>query len=186
METLRLSMRRLLLTLLCGLIVIPVAAAATHANGDGVLELKSVDGSATIGSLSQPAKGALWGQLDSGSLTVYDPVVGDGQVYVSGWESRKPQTNFKTGVSQITYSGTNLHFRVTGGQYKLLFANATSLDLTAVGVGVATLLGDSMLSTDANGDPGYFAIDSGKWVSVPTDARKSVSFGTQTTVTSSP
>ena len=179
-------MRRLLLTLLCGLIVVPAAVAASHATGDGVLELKSVDGTVSIGTLNQPAKGALWGQLDAGSLTVYDPVLGDGQVYVSGWDTKKPFTNPKTGATQVTYTGTDLHFRVTGGQYKLSFVNATGLDLTAVGVGTAWLYGNPALSTDPSSDPGHYSLDSGNWVSVPTDSVKKVPFGTSAPTPTSP
>ncbi len=179
-------MRRLFITLLCGLVVVPVAAAASHATGDGVLELKSADGAVSIGTNAQPARGALWGQLDSGTLTVYDPLAGDGQIYVTGWEHKQPTKILSTGGTVTTYSGTNLHFRVTGGLYRFTFTNATSLDLTAVGVGVAYLQGDPTLSNDPNFDPGSYSLDSGKWLPMPVNAdgsAKKVPFGIQTPTT---
>lgn len=151
-------MRRLVFTLLCGLIVVPAALASSRATGDGVLELKAVSGFVQIGTVAQPAKGALWGQMDRGTLKVVDPVAGDGHIYVSGWENRKPTND---DPKTIVYSGRNLHFRVTAGKYKLVF-NGTGIDLTAVGVGVAQLAGDPLAP-----DAGSFAVDSGKWTDVP-------------------
>ena len=151
-------MRRLLLTLLCGLIVVPAALAAHRATGDGVLELKAVYGFVGIGTADQPATGALWGQMDRGKLTIVDPVAGDGTVFVSGWETRK-QTD--DSPRTVVYTGKDLHFRVTGGKYKLVF-NGAGIDLTAVGVGIARLDGDQ----DAV-NAGSYAIDSGKWIPVP-------------------
>jgi hypothetical protein len=151
-------MRRLVFTLLCGLIVVPTALAASRATGDGVLELKAVSGFVQIGTVTQPAKGALWGQMDRGMLKVVDPVAGDGQIYVSGWETRKPMSD---DPKTVVYTGRDLHFRVTAGKYKLVF-NGSGIDLTAVGIGVAQLAGDSTAL-----DAGSYALDSGKWTPVP-------------------
>lgn len=177
-------MRRLVFTLLCGLFVVPaVALAAPRTTGDGVLELRSVDGAVTIGtSYAVPAKGALWGQMDSGRLIVFDPVVGDGNVYVSGWESKGSWATPEDYPNATVYRGTNLHFRVTGGKYRLMFLGK-GIDLTAVGVGTAWLNGDAT-ETDA----GSYALDSGKWLPVPQLPTVSklgvpVSFGTLSTAT---
>lgn len=151
-------MRRLLLTLLCGLIVVPAAYASARATGDGVLELKAVSGFVQIGTVDQPATGALWGQMDRGRLTIVDPIAGDGAVYVSGWDTRKPTDD---SPRTVVYTGKDLHFRVTGGKYKLVF-NGSGIDLTAVGTGVAQLDGDE----DAL-NAGSYAVDSGKWIPVP-------------------
>lgn len=171
-------MRRLLLTLLCGLIVVPAAYGARRAAGDGVLELKDVYGFVQIGSDDQPAQGALWGQMDSGRLVVVDPVQGDGQIYVSGWDTRTPTNDVPR---TIVYKGTNLHFRVTGGKYKLVF-NGTGIDLTAVGIGVARLDGSSDVT-----DPGSYALDSGNWIPMPVllapRQTKAVTFGDLTALT---
>jgi hypothetical protein len=175
---------RLIVTMLCCLILVPAAFAAATAAGDGVLELKSVDGVVSIGSVAQPAKGALWGQMDRGRLTVTDPVAGDGQIVVSGWDNRtiKDPTTADGDPRVVVYSGVDLHYRVTGGKYRLKFVGS-GVDLTAVGSGVAYLSGDP------DGiDAGFYALDSGKWVPVPVltlkvTQPKAVPFGTQPTAT---
>jgi hypothetical protein len=163
-------MRRLVVTLLAFLVVVPAAYAASGAVGDGVLELDSVSGTVLIGTVAQPAKGALWGQMDKGMLRVYDPVAGDGQVLVSGYEKKTTSIDYPL---QTTYSGTNLHFRVTGGKYKLVL-RGSGIDLTAVGVGTAQLTGDIVAD-----DQGDYALNGGKWLPIPLVTR-TVQFGDPT------
>jgi hypothetical protein len=147
-------MRRLCLTLLCCLVAVPAALAAANATGDGVLELSNVTGNVVLAG----SRGTVWGQMSTGKLTVTDPVVGDGVIYVSGAESVLPG---KT-ESVTIYQGKDLHFRVTGGRYKLAF-KGSGIDLNAVGVGYALLTGEVRAA-----DPGEYAVDnSGKWNPVP-------------------
>lgn len=164
-------MRRLIVTLLCGLMLAPTAFAASRAAGDGVLELRAVYGTVVVGSTAQPAKGALWGQMDKGVIKVTDPVVGDGQVYVSGYESKTVNPDLP---NVVVYSGKDLHFRVTGGKYKLFF-RGSGLDFTAVGVGTALLNGD-----DSAIDTGDYARNGGKWFNVPVTPTV-ITFGDQPT-----
>lgn len=164
-------MRRLTVILFCALAVVPAALAAGQATGDGVLELKAVYGTVAIGSSLQPARGLLWGQMDKGKLTVVDPVTSDPQtIFVSGYEGKSAPYVNDAGASVTTYTGTNLHFRVTGGKYRLVF-NGSGIDLTAVGAGTAYLNG----SLDAL-DAGEYAIDSGKWQPMPVGVKTAVSF----------
>lgn len=161
-------MRRLCLTLLAGLIAVPTAVAAsraTSAAGDGVLELRAVN--ASYASITG-TRGTVWGQLDKGKLVVNDPVLGDGQIYVSGADGKHIVDENVT-----VYWGTDIHFRVVGGKYKLTFRNASGIDLTAVGVGTATLVGD--ITVDDTGD---YARDGGKWIPVPY-IQRSIPFGVQ-------
>ena len=79
-------MRRLCLTLLCGLVAVPAALAASSATGDGVLELKAATGTVVLTGV----RGTVWGQMDKGKLVVTDPVAGDGAIYVSGAENVTP------------------------------------------------------------------------------------------------
>lgn len=146
-------MRRLSLILLCGLILAPAALAATRASGDGVLELRSVAGTVTLNG-----KGALWGQIDKGSLAVTDSNLDDGQILVSGAE----HTYVSTKLDDTTvYVGKDLHFRFVGvGKYKLL-VKGSGVDLTAIGVGSTTLTGDIKFDND-----GDYAVDGAKWKSV--------------------
>ena len=168
-------MRRFFVILVCSLAAVPAALAGSTASGDGVLELKAVYGQVTIGKQLQPARGLLWGQMDRGKLTVQDPVLGDGKILVTGWDTRvvSPATDDGT-PAQTAYTGSNIHFRVTGGKYRLMF-KGSGIDLTAIGAGVATLnANDNVL------DAGYFAVDSGDWIPAPLYVVKSVPFGTQT------
>jgi hypothetical protein len=166
-------MRRLLVILMCSLVAVPAALAGSTATGDGVLELKALYGKVTIGKPLQPAHGLLWGQMDSGKLTVQDPVLGDGKILVTGWDTKvsTPASDIDGTPAQTTYTGTNIHFRVTGGKYRLIF-KGSGIDLTAIGVGIGDLAGN--LVADDTGD---YALDGGKWLPVPT-VRTSVPFGT--------
>jgi hypothetical protein len=153
-------MRRLCLTLLCGLVAVPAALAASGATGDGVLELKAVTGTVVLTG----SRGTAWGQMSKGKLVVTDPVAGDGVIYVSGGGAGVPGK-----ADDVTiYTGKDIHFRVTGGKYKLAFrgsgtdVSAVGVDLTAVGVGSVQLDGDAFAD-----DTGKYAVDSGKWTTVP-------------------
>jgi hypothetical protein len=170
-----LAMRRLLVILMCSLVAVPAALAGSTATGDGVLELKAVYGKVTIGKPLQPAHGLLWGQMDSGKLTVQDPVLGDGKILVTGWDTKvsTPASDIDGTPAQTTYTGSNIHFRVTGGKYRLIF-KGSGIDLTAIGGGVA-LLNASETAVDA----GYYAVDSGDWVAAPLFTLKAVPFGAQ-------
>jgi hypothetical protein len=155
-------MRRLCLTLLCGLVAVPAALGAAIATGDGVLELKAVNGAVVL----NVSRGTLWGQMDRGTLVVTDTVADDGSVLVSGAETIKPIS----GVDGVKlYRGIDIHFRVTGGKVKLSF-KGRGIDLTAVGAGSAQLTGD--LSFD---EAGRYSVDNGKWLAVPW-LQRSVSF----------
>lgn len=159
------SMRRLCLTLLAALVAVPVAVASSRATGDGVLELRTVTGNVTVTG----SRGILYGQMDSGKLVVTDPLFGDGAVFVSGAERTRPGINDDVTI----YAGKNIHFRVTGGRYRLQFVKGSGIDFTAVGVGQALLTGD--LTAD---DTGQYAVDGGKWIDVPW-LQRAVPFGDQ-------
>jgi hypothetical protein len=156
-------MRRLCLTLLCGLVAVPAALAASHAAGDGVLEVSNGAGVIVLNS----SRGIVWGQIARGRLVVTDPVPTDGSVFVSGGVSR-PLTETVT-----AYSGRDLHFRVTAGRVKLVL-RGFGMDLTAVGVGSVQFTGDAF------SDPGTYALNNdGKWKPLPVYSSTPISFGVQ-------
>jgi len=166
-------MRRLCLILLCGLVAAPAALAATRVTGDGVLELSNVNGTVVVNG----TRGTLWGQIDRGKVVVTDTNQADGQVLVSGYDTKRAGRVDGTTV----YGGTELHFRVTGGKYRL-FLKGNSIDVTAVGVGAAQLSGDLLAD-----DPGNYALDSGKWIPVPYfPVTRLVQFGVQPTTVGGP
>ncbi len=156
-------MRRLCLILLAGLAVVPAALAASGTAGDGVLELRAVYGNVTISG-----QGVLWGQMDKGALIVTDPVAGDGDAFVSGDD--RPARVLPDG--SVLHVGRDLHFRITGGSYKLQFTNGAGIDLTTVGIGKATILGSLTALDD-----GDYALDAGKWKPVPVPDPVPIKFG---------
>jgi hypothetical protein len=163
-------MRKASLILLCGLILAPGALAAARvagAAGDGVLELRDVN--ATKANIY--GKGAIWGQLDQGQVKVTDFLPDDNlTAQVSGWELRRPSLT-EPGVT--VYSGKNIHFRFTGNRYIRFSIVGSGLDVTAVGIGWARLIGDPDWFDD-----GDYAVDNGKWQAVPVTP-KLILFGTQ-------
>ncbi len=156
-------MRRLTLILLAGLVVVPAALAASGASGDGALELRAVYGNVTISG-----DGVLWGQMDKGALTVNDPTAGPGDVSVTGAD--KPSRTLPDG--SVLYVGRDLTFRINGTGYKLQFTNGNGIDLTTVGVGKATIVPSLTVVDD-----GDYALDGGKWKSVPILDPLNVRFG---------
>jgi hypothetical protein len=158
-------MRRLSLILLSCLIVAPAALASARATGDGVLEVRHVDGTILVAG-----KGVLWGQMRAGRLIVNDPVLADESPLVSGWEKKVPGPCDTCTI----YSGKDLHFRVTGGKFRMYF-DGTGIDFSTVGVGTAALTGDVTVD-----DPGDWALDGGKWTAVPW-LKRIIPFGVQPT-----
>jgi len=150
--------------MLCGLVAVPAAIAAVRAAGDGVLELRSVDGVVVVNGLS----GTLWGQMDKGRLVVTDPISSDGNVLVSGADRTRTVND-----STTVYFGRNIHFQVTGGKYRLAL-RGSGIDFTAVGVGTAQLTGSALAA-----DPGTYAVDQGRWTPVPLFGQRLVPFGVQ-------
>jgi hypothetical protein len=160
------SMRRLSLTLLIALAVVPTAAfAARSATGDGVFELQNA-----TGSLAISGKGVLWGQMDRGLIKVTDSNLADGTVQVVGAEATRP-----VGENATVYRGAGLHFKLAGGGHYKLWFKGTRLDLTTVGVGNALLTGDENVDKT-----GSYSLDGSKWAPVPI-VPLSVPFGTQPT-----
>jgi hypothetical protein len=138
-------MRRLLLTLLVALLVLPAAAlAGSLAPGDGTLVVQEANGKITV-----TGRGTIWGRLDRGTLLVVDYNRNDSlEPQVNGAEKSVP-----TGVDgKWQYWGDNIRFRFFGGPYKLVFSGASGVDLSAVGRGTVTLVGQGPSFMDDYGD----------------------------------
>jgi hypothetical protein len=158
-------MRRLSLILLLALLVLPAAALAGRATtGDGVFELRAASGIFVL-----TGRGVLWGQMDKGTMRVTNVDPNGQQVAVSGAEKISPAVDDPTAT---VYQGANLHFRITGGKFRIRF-RGSSVDLTAIGVGNAVLNGSPQALV-----PGDFALDGGKWQPIAWTP-KYEAFGTQ-------
>ena len=109
--------------------------AAGRANGDGVFELNGVNAQRVI---ITGTRGAIWGQIDKGRLVVTDLNLDDNLApQVSGAD----QIQWTPDPSVMIYSGKNIHFRFSGGKYRFSIVGS-GIDVTAVGVGQASLVGD--------------------------------------------
>lgn len=161
-------MRRLAFIFVLAAVAVPAAAvAADRSTGDGAFELRSANSTVIL-----TGRGVLWGQLDNGSLRVTDPTTATAPtLLVSGAEHTRP-----VGENVTVYWGTNITFRETGGKYRIRF-KGSGLDLTAIGSGTADMTGDPTTATD-----GSYALDSGKWQSIPL-LEKVVPYGAQPTTT---
>lgn len=144
-------MRRLCLTLLVSAILAPAALAAPRAAGDGTFSGKAINGTVFLS-----ARGAIWGQVDSGTLLLTDPDPTDGFVKVSGYDKLPVTTDRGT-----VYTGGNLHFQVAGGTYRLYIVG-TGIDFSAVGSGWARL--DAY---NRSTNPGKFAVGDDPWQPAP-------------------
>ena len=161
-------MRRLALILLLALAAVPAAAlAAPSGNGDGAFELRAANGVVVLSG-----KGVVWGQMDKGVLRVTNlsPFSGP-QPLVSGAEHKFATDD----PNAVVYTGSDIHFRLTGGKYRFRF-RGTGIDLTAVGTGSADLTG----IPDLLGNTGDYALNGGTWTPVPDSIDRVVQFGGQT------
>ena len=124
---------------------------------------------AANGTFDLTGRGVVIGQIDKGAVRVQSLTGSSAQqIAVSGAEHVHATDDPNTTV----YSGSNIHIRVSGGKYHLHFKGA-GVDLTAVGVGVSEIQANPVAF-----DFGSFAVDGGKWTTVPL-ADKFVLFGTQ-------
>ena len=116
--------------------------ARPTAEDDGCLVVQ-----AGRGIVSLTAKGFLLGRFDSGQIDIEDPLQGDSNVRVFGFDRKRLLTETKT-----RYSGSLVRFRASG-LFKVR-VEAVGMELSLAGKGTATLTSDGFLeageySTDA-------------------------------------
>jgi hypothetical protein len=151
-------MRRLSLTLLFAAVLAPAALAAPRAAGDGTLAGKDIYGSVTI-----TARGVIWGQIDSGTITVTDPDPTDTTVLapkLSGCDFRGPGLAPGSTVCIGSIGSNGVHFQISG-RYRLSIVGK-GIDFSAVGVGKGTVDG-----ADKAIDTGRYAVGDDAWQDVP-------------------
>ena len=168
-------MRRLALILLVALLALPAAALAARSDkGFGAFELKSASGTFIV-----KGDGVLLGQMDKGTLRVQTLTSADAADPAVSSPSSGPalRTRETSDLSATIYTGTNIHFRVTTGRYAITF-HGSGLDLTAVGVGTATMTASSVVA-----NIGEYTLDGTKWLAVPI-VKTVVPYGVKTTTAS--
>jgi len=116
--------------------------AGSVAQDDGCLVVN-----AGRGIVAFNAKGLVLGRFESGQVDIEDPLQGDGNVRVFGFDKKRLLTEAKT-----RYIGTFVRFRASG-QFKVR-VEAVGMELSLAGKGTATLTSDEFFdageySTDA-------------------------------------
>jgi hypothetical protein len=148
-------MRRLpIFVVLVFALALPAAVAArTSTPTDGTLSVKDARGVFTI---QGPARGAVIGSIAKGSVTINDPIDGDGTgpiVTGDDWSKDKSET-------ATIWGGTKVRFRIIGGTFRIV-VRGRGINLSFVGKGNVILNG---AGTDADGS---YATNGGDFNLIP-------------------
>jgi hypothetical protein len=122
-------------------LLVASSQAGSRAVDDGCLVV-----AAGRGVVSFNAKGFLLGRFDQGTVDIEDPLQGDGNVRVFGFQKKRLLTETKT-----RYNGSFVRFRASG-LFKVR-VEAVGMELSLAGKGTATLTSDGFL------DAGEYSID---------------------------
>jgi hypothetical protein len=146
------AMRRLLtFTLLVGLVLPAAALASPTGLNDGTLSVQSGDGKIVIAG-----RGGVIGSFVKGSVTISDPVDGDGTgPIVSGDEWSRDRSDTTT-----TWGGKGVRFRMIGGVFRLV-VKGRGINLSFVGKGNVTITGAGTL------DDGSYSVNGGDYSAIP-------------------
>jgi hypothetical protein len=146
-------MRRLLtFALLVALAVPATSAARTRGPNDGTLSVRDARAVITI-----QARGGVIGSFARGSVTITDPVDGDGTgpiVTGDDW-SREGRSETTT-----TWGGTRVRFRIIGGAFRIV-VRGRGINLSLVGKGNVTLKGAD------TGDDGTYSVNGSEYGPIP-------------------
>jgi len=146
-------MRRLLTFGLLVALALPAASAArTHGATDGTLSVRDARGTITIS-----ARGGVIGSFARGSVTISDPIDGDGTgPIVSGDDFPPIERNDTT----TTWRGTKVRFRIIGGTFRIV-VRGKGINLSLVGKGNVTVDGAG------TGDDGSYSVNGGDYLALP-------------------
>jgi hypothetical protein len=145
-------MRRLLTFALLAGLVLPAAALARPTGiNDGTLSVQAGDGKIVI-----QGRGGIIGSFAKGSVTISDPVDGDGTgPIVAGDEWSKDRSDTTT-----TWGGKGVRFRMIGGTFKIV-VKGRGINLSFVGKGQVTITGAGTL------DDGTYSVNGGDYTAIP-------------------
>jgi hypothetical protein len=146
-------MRALLTFAMLAALTLPAASAA-HNQGatDGTLSVVDARGTITISG-----RGGVIGSFARGSVTISDPVEGDGTgPIVTGDDFPPVEKNDTT----TTWRGTKVRFRIIGGSFRIV-VRARGINLSLVGTGRVKLDG---AGTE---DDGSYSVNGGEYLPVP-------------------
>jgi opacity protein-like surface antigen len=145
-------MRRLLTFAMLAALALPAASAARIQGAtDGTLSVRDARGTITISG-----RGGVIGSFARGSVTINDPVDGDGTgPVVTGDEWSKDRNDTTT-----TWGGTKVRFRIIGGSFRIV-VKGRGINLSLVGKGNVTLSGAG------TGDDGSYSVNGGDYLALP-------------------
>jgi hypothetical protein len=146
-------MRRLLPFAMLAALVLPAASSARErGSNDGTLSVR--DGRGTI---ILNARGGVIGSFARGSVTISDPIDGDGTGPIVAGDDFPPIERNET---TTTWRGNKVRFRIIGGAFKVT-VKGRGINLSLVGKGTVTLSG---AGTD---DDGTYAVNGGDYGPIP-------------------
>ena len=146
-------MRRLLAFTLLVMLALPAAAAARERTPtDGVLSVRDGRGVVYISG-----RGGVIGSFGKGSVTISDPIDGDGTGPIVMGDDFPPK---ERDADTTTWRGNKVRFRIIGGTFSIR-VQARGINLSFVGKGTVRLNG---ADTD---DDGAFAVNGGPFTAFP-------------------
>jgi opacity protein-like surface antigen len=145
-------MRSLLaLTMLAALALPAASAARNQSPTDGTVSVRDARGTITIS-----ARGGVIGSFARGSVTINDPIDGDGTgpvVTGDDWSKDRNETT-------TTWGGTKVRFRIIGGSFRIV-VKGRGINLSLVGTARVTLAGAG------TGDDGSYSVNGGDYSPIP-------------------
>ena len=146
-------MRPLLtIALLVALALPATTAARTQGATDGTLSIQNGRGKITLA-----VRGGVIGSLGVGSVTITDPIDGDGTGPIVTGEDFPPIERSDT---TTTWRGNKVRFRILGGAFRVV-VRGRGINLSFIGKGQVTLNG---AGTD---DDGTYAVNGGSYSAIP-------------------
>lgn len=146
-------MRRLLTFAMLGALLLPAASAArTQNSSDGTLSVRDGRGTITISG-----RGGVIGSFARGSVTIADPIDGDGTgPIVTGDDFPPIERNDTT----TTWRGAKVRFRIIGGSFRIV-VKGRGVNLSLVGTGKV------MVDGAGTGDDGSYSVNGGEYLPMP-------------------
>ena len=158
-------MRRVALFCAAALAVPASSAARPDGTGEGTLSVKNGEGKVTL-----DVRGAVVGRLGSGVLEIEDPKGGDCDA-LNVWGAERERREFRPKdfeaiVVVCRFTGSNIRFRLVGGQQAVRIKGAKDIDLSVVGRGAFVIRG-------TGGKDGTFSLNGEPYTSLPEEPLKS-------------
>jgi type 1 fimbria pilin len=145
-------MRRLLTFAMLAALALPAASAArTQGANDGTVSVRDARGTITISG-----RGGVIGSFARGSVTIGDPIDGDGTgpvVTGDDWSRDRDATT-------TTWGGTKVRFRIIGGSFRIV-VRGRGINLSLVGTAKVTLSGAG------TPDDGSYSVNGGDYIPMP-------------------